>query len=54
MKRTMILVAALLALTACDNQKQTALLDSNKAQWDVIAAAPQAARVKNSFLIMMR
>jgi hypothetical protein len=54
MMQRIVLIAALLTLAACDNAQDTALLDSNKAQWDVIAAAPEAARVKNNFLIMMR
>ena len=53
MKRVIVMTAVLLTLAACDSQ-QTAALDNNKANWDVIAAADNTARVKNSFLIMMR
>lgn len=55
MKKVIVMTVALLTLTACDNQK-TAMLDHNKANWDVIAAAEgkSSPRVKNSFLIFMR
>ncbi|MFZ4125766.1 MAG: hypothetical protein ACOYJ2_06825 [Rickettsiales bacterium] len=54
MKTVIALTAVMLCLTACGNQQKTAMLDRNKANWDELAAAPEAARVKNGFLIMMR
>ncbi|MBN8543560.1 MAG: hypothetical protein J0M34_04770 [Alphaproteobacteria bacterium] len=54
MKNLIALTAVMLCLTACGNQQNTAMLDQNKANWDELAVAPEAATVKNGFLIMMR
>jgi hypothetical protein len=53
-KKVIVMTVALLILAACENQTNTAKLDTNQANWDVIAAAPEGTKTKNGFLIMMR
>jgi hypothetical protein len=53
-KKVIVMTAVLLTLAACENQKTTAMLDTDKANWDVIASSSEGTKTGNGFLIMMR